>query len=144
MVAVELGLAVLLAADGVVDLVIRLVGHDLAQESDKQLRFAGIDHKVGADEAKHDGGEIRLEDDGVYIDAVAGAEQVQDKGEDLILDPDQPHQIGPLVAVEHLFQEFDGKRLVMENLRAVFGKMAVDVDNIPLLVLIGEGEAVIP
>jgi hypothetical protein len=32
----------------------------------------------------------------------------------------------------------------MENLWPVLRKMAVDVDNIPLLVLIGEGEAVIP
>ncbi len=32
----------------------------------------------------------------------------------------------------------------MEYLRAVLRKMAVDVDNIPLLVLVGEGEAVIP
>ncbi len=103
-VAIELGLAVLLAADGVVDLVIGLVGHDLAQEGDKQRRHGGIDHKVGAGEAKDDGGEIRLEDDGIHIDALASAEQGQDKGEDLILYPDQPHQIGPLVAVEHLFQ----------------------------------------
>ncbi len=142
-VAIELGLAVLLAADGVVDLVIGLVGHDLAQEGDKQRRFAGINHKVGAGEAKHDGGEIRLKDDGVDIDAMAGAEQGQDKGEDLIPGPDQPHQIGPLVAVEHLFEQLDGKGLIMEYLRAVLGKMAVDVDNIPLLVLVGEGEAVI-
>ncbi len=94
-VAIELGLAVLLAADGVVDLVIGLVGHDLAQEGDKQRRFAGIDHKVGAGETKDDGGEIRLEDNCIYIDAVAGAEQGQDKREHLISGTDQPHQIGP-------------------------------------------------
>lgn len=75
---------------------------------------------------------------------MAGAEQGQDKREHLIPGSDQPHQIGPLVAVEHLFEQLDGKRLVMDDLRAVLGKMAVDVDNIPLLVLVGEGEAVIP
>ncbi len=103
-VAVELCLAVLLAADGVVDLVVRLVGHDLAQEGDEQCRHRGIDHEIGAGEAKHDGGEIRLEDDGIHIDALAGAEQGQDEGKDLLPCPDQPHQIGPLVAVEDLSQ----------------------------------------
>ena len=120
------------------------MGHDLAQKHHKQRRHRGVDHKVGAGETKHDGGQLRLEDDGIHVDALAGAEQGQDKGEDLPLHPNKPHQIGPLVAVEHLFQQLDGKRLVMENLWAVLGKMAVDVDNISLLVLIGQGEAVIP
>ncbi len=143
-VAIELGLAVLLATDGVVDLVVRLVGHDLAQKQHEQGWHGGIDHEVGAGEAEHDGGELRLEDDGVHIDALTGAEQWQDEGENLPLDPDQPHQIGPLVAVEHLLEQLDGERLIVQDGRPVLGKMALDVDNIPLFVLIGQGEAVIP
>ena len=143
-VAIELGLAVFLAADGVVDLVIGLAGHDLAQEQHEQRRHRGIDHEVGAGEAECDGGELRLEDDGIHIDALAGAEQRQDEGVHLALYPDKPHQIGTLVAVEHLLEQLDGERLVVQNARAVLGQMTVDVDDVPLFVLKGQGEAVVP
>ncbi|MNS25618.1 hypothetical protein D3C72_575160 [compost metagenome] len=143
-VAIELGLAVLLAADGVVDLVVRLAGHDLAQEQHEQGRHRGIDHEVGAGEAEYDGGQFRLEDDGVHIDALAGAEQRQDEGMHLAFHPNEPHQIGPLVAVEHLLEQLDGERLLVQYGRAALRQMAMNVDDVPLLVLKGQGEAVIP
>src|SRR5690606_37819205 len=65
-------------------------------------------------------------------------------GEHLPLHPNKSHQIGTLVAVEHFLEQLDDEGLFMQDLRAVLGKMAVDVDNVALLVIIGEGEAVIP
>lgn len=62
----------------------------------------------------------------------------------LAFHPNEAHQIGPLVAVKHLLQELDGEWLLVQYGRAALRQMAVNVDDVPLLVLKGQGEAVIP
>ena len=70
-VAVQFGLAVLVEADGVVELGGGLARHDRLEERDQVVRPIDLDVEVGAGEAEHDADFIRGHQRGIDEDAAA-------------------------------------------------------------------------
>ena len=111
-VAVELGLAVLVEADRVVEFRDALLRHQREQEAHVARGDRRIDHEVGARETEDDAGAILVVDHRVDVDAaLLVVEAGQYHRNHAAGVAHAPHEVRGLVAVEHRLQHLDAKPL---------------------------------
>ena len=107
-VAIEFGLAVLVVADGDVQLGDRLAGHDRLEERHQLARAMDLDVKVGPGEAEDDAHLVGRQQGRVDDDALLFVVQGQGQGHGPVTAGDPADEIGPLVAVEDGIDHVDG------------------------------------
>ena len=106
-VAVELGLAVLVVAEGDVELGDRLSREDRLQEPDDPGRRLHVDVEVGAGEAEDDRDVVLVEEDGVDRDPAVRVHEGENERQEPLVADDPPDDVRPLVAIEDRLEELD-------------------------------------
>ena len=138
--AVELGLAVLVVADRVVELGDGLLRHERAEEGDELARSVGVDEEVRAREAEDDRGLVLGQEHGVrrHLAARVG-EGDHDRVAPSALAPRAPDHVGALVAEEERAGGLEG--LDRGGVGGV--ELARDAGGVAAQVLVAAAEAVV-